>query len=475
MSLSTNHSLFWFRNDLRIEDNPGLYNFSKHAKNKKIIILYIHDEGEQGLIIKGSAQSWWLYNALEDLKNSIEKIDAKLTILVGNTSEVLSNIIKKYNINEVYLNNGYDPISLSQENFLINNDVCLKLFSANTLSDPKEILKDNKTSYQVFTPYWRKLLKENKVRTEVACPNFKNYDFKTQLKSYEINKLGLLHKWSDKFSKYWDPTQKGAKEKLDIFLKNNLKIYKTARDYPATEGTSKLSPYLHFGQISPVQVWHKAMKIKQEIPKDDFDCFLSELGWREFSYYLLFYFPAFPKKNFRNKFDDFKWENSKALFNAWSKAKTGYPIIDAGMRELYETGFMHNRVRMIVASFLTKHGLVHWKLGAKWFSFTLLDSDIASNNAGWQWVAGTGADAAPYFRIFNPIRQSEKFDKKGEYLKKWLPELNLLPEKFVHAPHLAPKEVLQKAGVIIGDNYPKIILDLDAQRKKALDNYSKIK
>ena len=437
--------------------------------------VYIHDEGEQGLIIKGSAQSWWLYHALSDLKQSLEQMGAILTLLVGDTNDILNNIIEKYKIDEVFLNNGYDPISLSQENFLIKKELSLHLFSANTLSDPKEILKDNKTSYQVFTPYWRKLLKNNTVRPIVGVPSFKKYDFNHDIKSFDFKKLDFLYSWSDKFSKYWDPTQKGAKEKLDIFLKNNLKIYKTARDFPATEGTSKLSPYLHFGQISPVQVWHNAMKIKSDCPIEDFDCFLSELGWREFSYYLLFYFPAFPKKNFRNKFNDFKWENSKSLFNAWSKAKTGFPIIDAGMRELYETGFMHNRVRMITASFLTKHGLVYWKLGAKWFSFTLLDSDIASNNAGWQWVAGTGADAAPYFRIFNPIRQSEKFDKKGEYLKKWLPELNLLPEKFIHAPHLAPKEVLQKAGVILGEDYPKVVLDLDERRKKALDCYNQVK
>jgi deoxyribodipyrimidine photo-lyase len=476
----SNTSLFWFRNDLRIKDNPGFYNIINDNKNNKneIILLYIYDNNahtQDKDNNKTNAQHWWLRNAILDLEKNLAELGAKLIIKSGDPNNILDSLINDHNINTIYLNQGLDPNKRKQEEHLLNKkNIDIKIFSANFLSDPEKMVKDDGKNYQVFTPYWRNLLKKNIVREPVKTPIINGVKFNKKISSEKTEDLIILKKWSDKFTRYWDPTEKGANNNLKHFLEKNVFKYKYYRDFPETQGTSLLSPYIHFGQISIVTIWHEAQKKKEICPNEDFECFLSELGWREFSYYLIYYFPDLPNKNFKNKFDDFTWENSKKNFNAWSTGNTGFPIIDAGMRELYETGYMHNRVRMITASFLTKHCLTHWKIGAKWFSYTLLDCDIASNNAGWQWVAGTGADAAPYFRIFNPIRQSEKFDKNGEYIKKWVPELKNLPSKYIHAPHLAPDKTLKEFGVKLGENYPDHILDLDERRILSIKTYKNI-
>ena len=268
-----------------------------------------------------------------------------------------------------------------------------------------------------------------------------------------------------------------AQQVWDDFLKNSISRYEDSRNIPSIAGTSKLSPHLAFGEISVRQIWHDVMQQKSidRQHNDDLDRYLSEIGWREFSYYQLYHFPELPKKNFNPRFNHFQWDKPSAQLKAWKKGMTGYPLVDAGLRELWQTGYMHNRVRMVVASFLCKDLLIHWQEGAKWFWDTLLDADLASNSASWQWCAGCGADAAPFFRIFNPTTQSEKFDTEGLYIRRWIPELSKMPNKYIHKPHEAPYEVLQQAQVEIGKTYPKPIVDHKSARLEALERYKSLK
>jgi deoxyribodipyrimidine photo-lyase len=286
-----------------------------------------------------------------------------------------------------------------------------------------------------------------------------------------IKDLLLLPKisWYKNIEHLWQVGENEAQKKLDDFLKYKLIGYKENRNYPAKPNVSKLSPHLTFGEISPNQIWYTC--IKQKELDNDLDHFLSEIAWREFSYYLLYHFPQLPSKNFQSKFDHFQWEENNKFLTAWQKGQTGYPIVDAGMRELWQTGYIHNRVRMVVASFLVKNLLLDWRYGARWFWDCLLDADLANNSASWQWVAGCGADAAPYFRIFNPVTQGEKFDSEGKYTKLFVPELTNLPAKYLFQPWVAPNEILQKSGVILGENYPEPIVDLVRSRNYAIKAY----
>ena len=279
-------------------------------------------------------------------------------------------------------------------------------------------------------------------------------------------------KWYSKFENLWTPGEDSAYLKFNKFLENGLNGYRNGRNFPEKENVSQLSPHLHFGEISPNQIWYELDEKFNNYPEKDINHFKSELGWREFSYYLNFHFPDLNNKNLQTKFDAFPWENDSKLLNAWKKGVTGYPIVDAGMRELWQTGYMHNRVRMIVGSFLVKNLLIDWKKGERWFWDCLIDADLASNSASWQWVAGTGADAAPYFRIFNPILQGSKFDPNGNYTRKFIPELNKVPVKYLFNPWDAPKDLLLEAGVILGVNYPKPIVDIKDSRNKALESFS---
>jgi deoxyribodipyrimidine photo-lyase len=279
--------------------------------------------------------------------------------------------------------------------------------------------------------------------------------------------------WASQFANFWTPGEQGAQQQLTQFIKKELHGYKINRDFPEKEATSRLSPHLHFGEISPWAIL-RAVQPATLDPNCNFadvEHFLSELGWREFSYYLLYHVPSLPQKNFKNDFDAFPWHNDKALLACWQKGLTGYPIIDAGMRELWATGYMHNRVRMIVASFLTKGLFIDWRLGADWFLDTLVDADLANNSSAWQWVAGCGADAAPYFRIFNPVLQSQKFDPHGTYIRHWVPELISLKNDALHAPWEAP----DSTAIYTQTNYPRPIINHSETRTKALHYYSQLK
>jgi deoxyribodipyrimidine photo-lyase len=471
-------NIVWFRNDLRISDNPALF---EAVKSGNILPIYILDN-EEALESKiGGASRYWLHNSLESLNKSL---DNKLNIYVGNPINILLDLIKsqKFNIKSLFYNKIYEPFHIQNdkeiENKLKGLGVEIKSFNCSLLWDPEDVKKSDGTIYKVFTPFYRNgCANAKKPREPLSIPLEMKiiYDVKNKT---QISNLKLLPtiEWYKEIEEIWEIGEKAAQNKLYYFLDNYAGDYKEKRNYPSINGTSKLSPYLHFGEISPNQIYYAALSELEKYPAKyiGIDCFLSEIGWREFSYYLLYHFPDFPNKNFQKSFDNFPWEYDEKLFEAWSKGITGYPIVDAGMRELYRTGYMHNRVRMIVASFLVKNLMINWQYGASWFQEHLLDADLASNSASWQWVAGSGADAAPYFRIFNPVLQGEKFDLNGEYTKKYVPELNLLPNKYLFKPWEAPKEILEKARIILGTTYPKPIVDINISRKKALDAYKRV-
>jgi deoxyribodipyrimidine photo-lyase len=335
------------------------------------------------------------------------------------------------------------------------------------------VLKADGTPYKVFTPFYRNACLDpvNAPREPLAQP--------ADLRFFEceagdkLTDLRLLpdSPWYEEMALLWQPGEAGAKKRLDRFLADGIGNYKEGRNRPDLKYVSRLSPHLHFGEISPNQAWYAAREHASKHP-EDVEHFHSELGWREFSYNLLNHFPELPNENLQRKFNRFPCRDDADALARWQRGETGIPVVDAGMRELWRTGYMHNRVRMIVGSFLVKNLLVDWRHGAAWFFDTLLDADLANNSASWQWVAGCGADAAPYFRIFNPVTQGKKFDPDGAYVRKYVAELKSLPDRFLHNPWDAPAEVLKEAGIRLGQDYPRPIVDLKESRQRALDAFS---
>ena len=345
------------------------------------------------------------------------------------------------------------------------------------LWEPFKILKSDGTPYRVFSPYYRKgCLNAEPPRVPIKSPSLDTL-IKDDFSDLTLDDLNLIPeiKWFEEMERLWEPGEAGAQKKLYDFLDDGLLGYKEGRNFPSQKNVSQLSPHIHYGEVSPNQVWYAAKQKEDETGiEKDLAHFLSELGWREFSYNLLYHFPSLPRENLQKKFDNFPWQKNDEFSESWKKGLTGYPIVDAGMRELWQTGYMHNRVRMIVGSFLTKNLLLHWKEGERWFFDTLVDADIGSNSAGWQWISGSGADASPYFRIFNPILQGKKFDPTGEYVKKFLPSLNRIPEKFIHSPWEMSIDEQEKYNFKLGRDYPKPIVDLSDTRKRALAAFKKI-
>ena len=468
--------IFWFRQDLRIVDNPGL---SKSLKSDKVLPIYILDDTNSNDFAMGAASRWWLHNSLRELNKNL---DNKLSLYKGDPSEILESLSSRFNIKGIFWNRCYEPWRIERDKKIkskfIEKDIIVETFNSALLWEPWEILKSDNTPYKVFTPYYRKgCLMSEAPRKPLSAPNL-NTLFEDKENVLQLDDLNLLPriKWYKEMEKLWEPGEKGAHKKLESFLSDGLLGYKEGRNFPSKKNVSQLSAHIHFGEISPNQVWHRA-KLKKDLPRieKDLDHFLSELGWREFSYNLLFHFPELPRENLQKKFDNFPWIENEILFDKWKKGLTGYPIVDAGMRELWQTGYMHNRVRMIVGSFLVKNLLLHWHKGEKWFWDCLIDADLASNSASWQWVAGSGADAAPYFRIFNPILQGKRFDPDGSYIKKFIPELEQLPSKYLFSPWEAPIEVLSEANIELGSDYPEPIVDLIKSRDRALEAFSTIR
>ncbi|MDF1654975.1 MAG: deoxyribodipyrimidine photo-lyase [Coxiellaceae bacterium] len=466
--MASKRVIHWFRQDLRLSDNPG---FSAAAQQGVVLPLYILDDINSGDEALGAASRCWLHASLVSLNASL---DGNLMVNSGDPLSIISHLIKQYNIDEVYWNRCYEPWQIKRDSSLKaklrDMDVKVTTLNSALLWEPWEIEKKSGGNYKVFTPFYRKgCLQAMPPRLPLLKP--KKLAFFVPKKHLSlIDSLNLLPKkvWNDAMMVHWQVGEASAKKRLEMFIENSLHDYYDGRNLPAAEKVSRLSPHLHWGEISPNQVWYEIKKLPQT---KSADCFLSELGWREFSHSLLYYYPDLPRNNLQKKFDAFRWRKSKKKLTAWQQGMTGYPMVDAGMRELWQTGFMHNRVRMVVASFLVKNLLIHWREGEQWFWDCLLDADLASNSASWQWVAGCGADAAPFFRIFNPVTQGKKFDPSGEYTKRYIPELSALPDKYLYSPWEAPDKILQAAGITLGKTYPKPIVDLALSRQRALEAY----
>ena len=468
-------TILWFRVDLRLSDNPAL----KKAidLNLPVLPIFIYDEEDAQSRSLGAASKWWLHKSLENLSNELELVGSKLLIFKGKAEEVLQKLIYDTRATNVLWNRRYEPWAVKRDRLikekLSAQSINIMSFNGSLLYEPWEIKSKIGNPLKVFTPYKRALLSKgipepvNSKPTKLLSPT-------EWPVSQSIDKLKLIENksWSIKFHNYWEPGSNKAKEKLEIFKSDALHDYNINRDIPSIEGTSKLSPHLRFGEISPKEVLNSINHIEEN---DGINVYKSEIIWREFSHNLLWYFPNIHNTPIKNEFEKFEWDNNEANLIAWKKGLTGYPIVDAGMRELWATGWMHNRVRMIVASFLTKHLLLPWQLGEEWFWDTLLDADPASNTSGWQWVSGCGADAAPYFRIFNPIFQGEKFDPDGKYIKKFIPELNKLPKKFIHEPWKADSAILKNSDIKLGDTYPNPIVDHKFARERALNKYAELR
>jgi deoxyribodipyrimidine photo-lyase len=469
-------AIHWFRQDLRLSDNPAL---DSAAQYETLIPIYILDEVNSGEFKMGAASKWWLHQSLTNLN---ESLDGKLLVYQGNPLEILNKLIEEQEVSYVTWNRCYEPWRIDRDKEIKRNfedrNVAVESFSASLLWEPWTISKDDGTPYRVFTPFYKKgCLNSEEPRLPAGKVDLSNL-YLEDLSSGSITDLNLLPtiKWYKSFEEEWNPGEIGAEQNLNSFLDSGLLNYKEGRNFPSQEFVSRLSPHLHFGEISPNEVWYKA-KTKEGISgiEKSLAHFHSELGWREFSYYLLYHFPDLPNKNFQEKFDIFPWQENEEFLALWQKGNTGYPIVDAGMRELWQTGYMHNRLRMIVGSFLVKNLLIDWRFGERWFWDCLVDADLASNSASWQWVAGSGADAAPYFRIFNPITQGLKFDPEGEYTKKYVPELRNLPNKYLFSPWEAPENILADAGIELGKNYPKPMVDLKLSRETALEAFATTK
>ena len=472
-------SLYWFRDDLRLVDLPGL---ASAASRGPVLPVYIRDEQLGGAWRIGGASQWWLHHSLDRLQEDLSALGIPLILRSGDTQTTLLQLAEEAGASQIFCSRQYQPWAGELEHklhdALAQQGIALKRYPGTLLYEPENIATGSGTPFKVFTPFWRACGKAPPPQPPLPVPSLSAPA--SAVASESLNDWGLLPQvpnWAAGWETMWQPGEVAASRALTQFLQHHVQNYDHGRDIPAEPNTSRLSPYLRFGNISPRQIWHAAQGIKHENPglSRCIDKFLSEIGWREFCYHLLFHFPTMPDEAFNPKFTFFPWGEDRQRLKAWQKGQTGYPIVDAGMRELWQTGFMHNRVRMVVASFLTKHLLLHWRVGEAWFWDCLLDADLASNACSWQWVGGSGADASPYFRIFNPVAQGEKFDKAGHYTRHWVPELAALPDKYLHKPWEAPDEELAAANIVLGENYPAPIVDHKAAREAALSAYATLK
>jgi len=470
--VSNSTAIVWFRRDLRLADNPALDRARK--EHDHIVPVFIWDPQAEGEWAPGAASRWWLHHSLAELSDRLEKRGSRLIIAKGDTAEALSRICNATGARAVYWNRLYDPALVERDRDLKQSlrDDGIEVESCNgaLLFEPWELLKEDDSPYLVFTPFWKQM--QRRWRPPSSCPEPRKLQGPDRWPaSVGLDSLSLLPTldWADGFSKRWSPGELGARRRLEKYCANGADDYDRTRNLPDRDGTSRLSPHLHFGEISPVQV-ALALDEAGELPAGKGRLsLLREIAWREFSWHLLFHHPETPLEPLKAQFSNFPWRDRKDYrdgLKAWQQGRTGIPLVDAGMRELWATGWMHNRVRMVVASFLSKNLLIPWQEGAKWFWDTLVDADLGNNTQGWQWTAGCGADAAPYFRVFNPVLQGEKFDPQGEYVRRWCPELSERSPKELHHPI--------QSGEGFGD-YPPAMVDLKGSRQRALEAYERIK
>jgi deoxyribodipyrimidine photo-lyase len=470
----------WFRRDLRLADNAALAAAARAPGG--MIALYVLDDETPGAWRMGGASRWWLHHSLDALARALARHGVVLCLRRGPAREVVAAVARECGAQAVHSARGHEPWAGALERDLRDRLAAIgcafKRYAGGLLLEPEALRTGEGMAFKVFTPFWRALSRE-RVRSPVAAPQRFTAAVAAP-RSEALADLALLPRapdWSGGLAATWTPGEASAARRLDAFLADGLAGYGRARDRPDQDRTSRLSPHLAHGEISPAQCWSAACAAAEagHVSESDLEAFLRELAWREFSYHLLAERPDLPEQPFRAAFAAFPWAGDPAGERTWQRGRTGYPIVDAGMRELWRTGWMHNRVRMIAASFLVKHLLVPWQAGEAWFWDTLVDADIAANAASWQWVAGSGADAAPYFRIFSPLLQGRKFDPDGAYVRRWVGALAGLPAEHIHAPSAAPAAVLAAAGVRIGDTYPAPVVAHEAARARALAAYARIK
>ncbi len=474
MNAAPSPIIVWFRNDLRIADNPALT--AAVSIGAPVIPVYIREEDPADRWLSGAASRWWLHGSLERLGAALARLGSPLVLRTGEPGAVLDALIAETGAGTVRWNRRYAPAAVERDRrvkaALKDRGIGAHSHNAGLLFEPWTVRTKSGGPFKVFSPFWRALLALPEPPRPTRAPDHLPAPA-TPVRSERLEDWGYLPTkpdWAGGLRAAWTPGEEEAKERLADFLDGPVAQYATLRDRPDHDGTSSLSPHLAFGEIGPRQVWHAARHAAQARPElaSGIDAFLRELGWREFNHHLLHSVPALPETPLDGRFADFPWQSDDDRLKAWQRGRTGYPIVDAGMRQLWRTGWMHNRVRMIVASFLIKDLLLPWQTGQDWFWDTLVDADLANNAGNWQWVAGCGADAAPFFRIFNPVLQGEKFDPEGDYVRRFVPELARLPARWIHKPWTAPDAVLRDAGLRLDRDYPRPVVDHGAARDRAL-------
>jgi deoxyribodipyrimidine photo-lyase len=468
-------TVVWFRNDLRLADNPALT--AALNRGGQLLPVFIWAPEEEGDWPAGGASKWWLHQSLKTLDIKLRELGSRLIIRRGPTLETLLALAKETGASAVFCNRRYEPAPLSRDakiKALLRGQGCeAEDFNATLLHEPWTISNQSGKPFRVFSPFWRHCLAKadppEPLPSPVQLPLAVKWPKSLPLESLELEPR---FDWAAGLRSAWTPGEAGAIANFQRFMAEGLEKYDQQRNRPDLEGTSRLSPHLHFGEISPSQIWHELRRSPAKLRSSQF---VTELGWREFAHHQLFHFPQTPSEPLRAEFRNFEWRANRSWFEAWREGRTGFPMVDAGMRELWTTGWMHNRVRMVAASFLVKDLMQSWQEGARWFWDTLVDANLANNTLGWQWTAGCGADAAPYFRVFNPANQGEKFDPQGEYVRRWCPELAKLSNRWIHRPHQAPDKVLAAAGIVPGRSYPEPIVNHSIAREVALEAYARMK
>jgi len=468
-------NIFWFRNDLRLADNPGLA-AALHAADKTALV-YVLDEAAAGNWRMGGASRWWLHYSLRALAAAIAACGGELILRRGDAGVIIPALAAEVQAAEIYAGRRFEPWARAQDRDIAEqlkrSGIALRRQLSALLFPPENITTKTGGVYGVYTPFSRACFDQGPPAEAIPAP--KLIVSPSGVASDRLDDWQLTPgkpDWAGGMRAAWEPGEAGAEKRLRRFIRQALHGYKTARDIPGEDGTSGLSPHLHFGEISAAAIWRAAGL--SAAAGQGRETFLKELLWREFGAYLLWHHPDMPEQPLRAEFAKLPWREDSAALRAWQRGLTGIPIVDAGMRQLWQTGWMHNRIRMVCASFLTKHLLIPWQQGEAWFWDTLVDADLASNASNWQWVAGCGADAAPYFRIFNPVLQGLKFDPDGRYVRKFVPELSAMPDKFIHAPWEADAAVLDAANVKLGDSYPHPIISLADGRERALAAYKEL-
>ncbi|MCK0208876.1 DNA photolyase family protein [Starkeya koreensis] len=472
-------ALVWLRDDLRLADNPAVE--AARASGRPLILAYVLDEESPNIRPLGGAARWWLGRSLAALGAEIRALGGTLVLRRGAAAEVIPALVEASHAAAVFWNRRYGAPEIAVDGALkaalVGSGLLVGSFNAALLHEPWTVKTQAGGPFRVFTPFYRSARQQ-----EVSPPQRAagTWSFAEAPPGDRLDDWALeptRPDWAGGLRENWTPGERGAAARLATFVDEELAGYTQGRDRPDLPHVSRLSPHLRFGEVSPRQVLAAVRHAADAgtVPGRDAEKFVSELYWREFSYHLLFHFPDIGRQNFNARFDAFEWQPDATLERAWRKGMTGYPLVDAGMRQLWQTGWMHNRVRMVAASLLIKHGLTDWRQGEEWFWDTLVDADPANNPASWQWVAGSGADAAPYFRIFNPVSQGEKFDPNGAYVRRFVPELAGLPDAFIHKPWQAPADVLRRAGVVLGETYPRPVVDHAAARERALARFARIR